>query len=380
MLRAIGYGVYLGIFAPTVGIAVLLSATFGGVSMAAQERAAGEPTGEQVYRSACAACHGADGKGAARSIAPFDLALPDFTDCRFATREPAADWFAIAHTGGTSRGFDRRMPAFGDALSANGIAAAIEHLRKFCSDSAWPRGELNLPRPLITEKAFPEDEAVLTTSVGTGGGAISNQLLYERRFGARNQWEVALPIAAERAADGRWHHGVGDVAVAVKRVLAHSLRRGRIFSVSGEVVLPTGNHAQGPGKGTTVFEPFVTFGQLLPGNGFVHTQAGVELAASRETADEGFWRAAVGQTFQQGRFGRAWSPMVELLGARELESGSPTEWDVVPQMQITLSRRQHIMINGGVRLPLTDRARRGSQVITYFLWDWFDGGLMEGWR
>jgi ribosomal protein S2 len=49
-------------------------------------------------------------------------------------------------------------------------------------------------------------------------------------------------------------------------------------------------------------------------------------------------------------------------------------------MQVTLNRRQHIMINVGVRIPVNERANRSTQVITYFLWDWFDGGLLDGWR
>ena len=71
--------------------------------------------------------------------------------------------------------------------------------------------------------------------------------------------------------------------------------------------------------------------------------------------------------------------MVEVLGARELEAGAPVEWDVVPQMQVTLSTRQHIMINVGVRVPVNQREARRTQVLTYFLWDWFDGGLLDGW-
>jgi hypothetical protein len=241
---------------------------------------------------------------------------------------------------------------------------------------------LNLPRPLVTEKAYPEDEAVLTTLVSTGDGRlISNVFLYERRFGARTQGEIAVPIAAQRGIGGEWQRGLGDVAVAVKRVLAHSRQRGSIVSVSGEVVLPTGKETQGLGKGTTVFEPFLTFGQLLPRNGFLHAQAGLELPRHRDVAErEGFWRVVLGQTFEQGRFGRAWSPMIELVAARELESGATTNWDAVPQAQVTLSRRQHIMINGGVRVPVNNRSGRHVQVITYFLWDWFDGGLLDGWR
>ena len=64
----------------------------------------------------------------------------------------------------------------------------------------------------------------------------------------------------------------------------------------------------------------------------------------------------------------------------ELAEGEQALWDVVPQMQVTLSTRQHIMINVGVRVPVNERDSRRTQVLTYFLWDWFDGGLFDGWR
>ena len=56
------------------------------------------------------------------------------------------------------------------------------------------------------------------------------------------------------------------------------------------------------------------------------------------------------------------------------------EWDVVPQMQVTLSKLQHIMLSVGVRVPLNERADRTPHVLTYFLWDWFDGGLFAFWK
>jgi hypothetical protein len=273
------------------------------------------------------------------------------------------------------------MPAFGEALAEDEILRAIDHIHTFCGSPDWPRGELNLPRALVTEKAFPENEAVLTTTIGTGESAsVTNQILYEKRFGVRNQFEVAIPLALQETAAGTWSRGLGDVAVAVKRAMLHSLNGGYILSAAAELVLPTGKETLGLGKGVTVFEPFVAFGKILPRNGFVHAQAGAELPTDRDKAAfEAFWRAALGTTFEQGRFGRAWSPMVELLAARELESGHEVEWDVVPQMQVTLNRRHHLMINAGVRIPLTSRDERSSQVITYFLWDWFDGGLRDGW-
>jgi hypothetical protein len=71
--------------------------------------------------------------------------------------------------------------------------------------------------------------------------------------------------------------------------------------------------------------------------------------------------------------------MVELLGKRELEEGSPAEWDMLPQLQVSVSNRQHVLINIGVRAPVSERHDRNSSVLIYLLWDWFDGGLFSGW-
>jgi hypothetical protein len=70
--------------------------------------------------------------------------------------------------------------------------------------------------------------------------------------------------------------------------------------------------------------------------------------------------------------------MVEVLGSRELISDAPTHWDVVPQVQVTLNTRQNIMANVGARIPV-DGSDRNVQVMGYLLWDWFDGGLLDGW-
>ncbi|HET7216586.1 MAG TPA: c-type cytochrome [Vicinamibacterales bacterium] len=337
--------------------------------------------GDQIFRAACAACHGDDGRGRAQSVVGFSTPLPDFTVCSFTTPEPDADWLAIVHEGGPVRAFDRKMPAFGGALSEEQILAAIGYVRSLCHDRRWPRGELNLPRPLVTEKAFPENEAVLTTTIGTGESTgVVNQFLYEQRLGARSQFEVAVPLAAQPGASSGWNGGIGDISVAAKHVLAHSLARGSILSVAGEVLFPTGSEQRGLGGGTTVFEPFVALGQILPRDGFLHVQTGVEIPANRDANDEAFWRVAIGKSYMEDRFGRAWSPMIELTAVHEIGAGEGTQWDVVPQLQVTLSRRQHIMINGGVRVPVNDRSARGLEVIAYFLWDWFDGGLLDGWR
>lgn len=336
-------------------------------------------TGAEVYGAACSSCHGHDGKGRPQHQVGFEDPIADFTDCNFANREPDEDWVAIAHEGGPIRGFSKMMPAFGGALSVEELELAVSHIRTFCPDKAWPRGDLNLPRPLVTEKAFPEDEAVWTVGFPVeGSGYMENELVLEKRFGVRNQFELAVPFGW--AENGDWQGGIGDVAMGVKRVLASSLSSGSILSLTGEVKLPTGNQEKGFGKGVVLFEPFVSFGQILPSDFFVHAQAGLELSPDTEKAgNEGFWRFVLGRSFVQNDWGRTWSPMVEFLAAKELEEDSKVDWDLLPQLQVTLSARQHITLNVGVRLPVTDASQKQTSLWFCLFWDWFDGGLTEGW-
>ncbi len=365
------------------GVAAVLCGVLVATLCTAAAAGADQEQGEQLYRNACASCHGADGSGAPASFVGFDTPLPDFTDCVFASREPAADWVDVAAHGGPVRSFSELMPAFGEVLSDEQLTSVVAYVKGLCSDDRWPPGALNLPRALVTEKAYPEDEAVLSLAVDEDAESITAKVIYEKRFGARNQLEIVVPIgwrdlpAHGRGSDG--HLGFGDVAVGIKRNLYHSLERGSIFSVTGEVILPSGDEDHGLGKGTTIFEPFLTYGQILPADFFMHGQAGLELPADRDRAErEAFLRLALGRSFVAGS-GRVFSPMIEVLGARELVSGEQTSWDYVPQVQLTLSNRQHVMMSIGVRCPLTDSSQRQTQIIAYLLWDWFDGGFFDGW-
>jgi mono/diheme cytochrome c family protein len=344
-------------------------------------------TGKEVYEAACVACHGPDGKGMPESTLGFKKpeTFPDFTDCNGTVRERNADWRATIHEGGPGRGFSEIMPSFADALTLEQIEKVMQHLRGFCKESDWPRGELNLPRALVTDKAFPEDEAVLTTTVNaTGAATVTNQIVYERRFGVLNQIEVAVPFSVQRQDTGAWFGGVGDLTLGYKRVLFHHLGSdsGSIVSVSGEASLPTGNKSHGLGSGVTTFETFATYGQLLPSKSFVQLQSGVELPTdTKDTPRAVFWRAAAGKTLTDNKgFGRIWTPMVEFLADRDLEAGAKTNWDLVPQFQVSLSKRQHIMANAGVRVPMNNTTARSVTVMFYLLWDWFDGGLRQGWK
>ena len=363
----------------------LASGAPSGRSAPGQDQRATLQAGAKVYRAACINCHGPDGKGVSQSIVGFTQSIRDFTDCKSTAREPDSDWLAVVTLGGPARGFSELMPAFDKALTADEIEQVVAYLRTFCPGHAWPRGDLNLPRAFFTEKAFPEDEAVLTSAVNTKGpGLITNAIVYEQRLGARNQFEVKAPFGWQRttAGDGTpdWTSNLGDIALGVKHVLYHSFERGSILSAGAEIIMPTGDEAQGFGSGTFIFEPFFSFGQVLPADFFLHAQAGAELPFQTEKAEgEGYFKLALGRSFDSGRWGRSWSPIVELLAVRELAAGALIDLDIVPQLQVTLNKRKNIMASVGVRFPLNHTAGRSPQVVFYLLWDWFDGTLFEGW-
>ena len=339
-------------------------------------------TGEQIYRSTCAGCHGGDGRGAPTTTVGFDVPLPDFSDCNFASREANPDWTAIVRDGGPVRGFTRIMPAFRDLLTPDQIRNVIVYLRHFCQDRRWPRGELNVPLASVTEKAFPEDELVLTNDVNTRGPAlIENHAIVEKRFGARDQLELDVPFGFLRRPGHSWAGGLGDLSVAEKHVFTGNLESGRIVSALGGFVLPTGNEAVGLASGTTSFEAYLLGAQLLPGRGFLQVQGGAEVPFDRSRATaSAAWSAALGSTIPFSRITRIWSPMLEVAGTRDLVSDASVMWSVVPQFQISLSALQHVRASLGLDIPLTQRASRSTQLRFYVLWDTYDGPLFSGWK
>ena len=318
--------------------------------------------GEKVYKGGCIACHGSEGKGAPMASTVFKRpdTFPDFTDCAGTTPEPNGNWKAVIVHGGPSRGLSQIMPAFGDLLTDEEINDVIAYMRGFCKNVHHdPLGELNLPRALVTEKAFPENEIVISTAASASGApAWTTDVIDERTIiDARTQLETDVPVNYADQAHN-WTAGFGDITLAVKREMFSSLRTGSILSLQGGILLPTGDSKRGFGAGTTQFEPFAAFDQLFKENTFLQTQLGADLPVDTSVAPRSmFWRVAVGQAMAPDHMlGRLFSPMVEFLAVRDFKPGASTNWDVLPEMQITVSRRQHVRVGFGVREPFTNTA------------------------
>lgn len=339
--------------------------------------------GEKLYKAACVSCHGPNGAGADTTIAGFKQprTFPDFTKCDQTTPEVNSAYKDVIEHGGPTRGFSQIMPAFGEALTSEQIDDLVAYLRTFCNSRHWPRGELNLPRALVTEKAYPEDEVVLSAGVNANGApGNTSHIIHEQRFGQKNQIEVDVPIEFQNQ-NHVWYGGVGDTTLAVKRVVYSNLESGSILSLQGGLLVPTGSRVRGFGSGTTTFETFAAFDQLFRTDTFIQTQFGADLPFHTSIAPQSiFFNSAIGQSIGANHgLGRLWTPMFEFVATRDLLTGAKTDWDVVPQMQVTISRRQHIRADLGLRIPATDTTGRQKQIVFYILWDWQDGRLNEGW-
>ena len=338
--------------------------------------------GKVVYQGGCIACHGEDGKGADEKITEFKRpdTFPDFSRCDQTTPEPDSAWKAVIVHGGPYYGFSAIMPSFKDLLSNDQIDDVVAYLRTFCPNSHWPRGELNLPRALVTEKAFPEDEFVLSTAVNASGApGLTTDFIHEQAFGTKGQLEVDVPWDYQNQ-NHNWNSHVGDITLGWKQVMYSNLRTGSIFALQGSILPPTGSTRLN-GNGTTTFEPFAAFDQLFRSNTWVQFQMGADLPRHPDiTAQSIFINTALGQTLAPDhRLGRQWSPMIEFLAARDLTDGAKTNWDIMPEMQVTVSPRQHIRADIGVRTPVTNTADRSPQVYFYVLWDWAEGHFWNGW-
>jgi len=343
-------------------------------------------TGKEIYLAGCVSCHGADGSGQSAELQGFERpgTFPDFTSCRGSTPEPDVQWRAIISNGGPARSFSQIMPSFRDLLTQEQIKMVVEYLRSLCTNKAWPQGDLNLPRAFVTEKAFPEDEVVIATAANTSGLPSGNVTTFvEKRLGATDMIEVQVPYAWNNGGTNGTQSAFGDVALGYKRKLWSSLKTGSIVSAGAEVIAPTGSKAAGTGGESTTFELFGAWGQMLPKDSFVQVHSGFELPVHPDVVPRAFYfHTAVGKTFSQGwmGLGRRWTPMNEFVVDRDLATGAKTNFDVVPQIQIPISKRMHILANIGFQVPVNNTAGRSTQVLFYVLWDFADGSLRQGWK
>lgn len=310
-------------------------------------------SGAVLYRAWCRACHGAEGRGTAAATTRLEVPPADLRDCKGSTAEPEDRWVAIVTQGGAAFGLSLDMPAFGDAASPAQIRAVVRYARSLCGELGWPPGELNFPRAFLVEKAYPEDEVVLTER------ARGQELIYERRLGRRFQVEAS----ARTVFDGQ-PKSFDGVTGALKYNLWYSLERRALASVGIEATPPLGR------QDVWDIEPFLAFGFAPATTTVVQGEV------------VGSWEESAGITALSYRLGVGREigrvvPMLEAGWTAPIHGVSALS--MYPQLWVRLSRLGHVAGSVGAELPATGPEPRHPRLIAFVLWDYGDAPLLRGW-
>jgi mono/diheme cytochrome c family protein len=316
----------------------------------------------EMWNAWCARCHGKDGKGNVSE--PTVTVVPrDFTDCKTSTGEGDPDWELAITKGGPAVGLSTEMPAFGDALKPDVIRGFVEHLRKFCGQRGWPDGNLNLPRPIFTEKAFPEDELVIAPVASHRKGQPTEwriDTIFEHRLGKRFQLELVGPLASV-GANGRRQTGYADTEVGLKTVLNPDTRN-HLATFGFDVVLPTGNDARGLSEGAG-FEPYLATASAW-GTTYLQTQFKLELPKNGPWLNKlAVYRVYLGRDLNLSP--RGWTIGAEFTGENRAVA-------ITPQFRKGLTPTGAIAAGFGVSLPLNKRNEQGVAWVGFLLWEYLE--------
>jgi hypothetical protein len=298
----------------------------------------------EMWKEWCARCHAENGSG--KIAEPTVTVEPmDFTDCKVTTPEPDADWERAIAKGGPGVGLSPQMPAFEDSLTPAQVTGFVSHIRGFCTDTRWPSGNTNFPRPILTEKAFPENEFLILPAISHDGD-YEVTALYEQRLGKRSMFEIGVPVTND---------GVDEVELAVKHALFSNHRS--IVSLGLETVVASD---------VAVFEPFVSMGTVLR-NWYLQGQLKYELPTDLELASRAFvYNAYIGRDTSAAP--NTWTLGIEL-------NGEDRELALTPQVRKGLTGTGALAASIGVTLPLHHREERGVRWVGYLLWEY-----LEPWR
>ncbi len=316
-------------------------------------QAPADSTGATLYRAWCAICHGADGRGAPAHQTQLSVRPANLAECKTSTAETEDQWTDIVREGGAAFGLSLDMPAYGQAATPEQLRAVVRYIRSLCQERGWPPGELNFPRAFLAEKAFPENEVVVTAH-GTG-----QEYIYEWRVGRRAQIEASARTVFDSAGDP-----FDGVTAALKYNVWHSAARRAIASVGLEATPPVGRQE------AWELEPFFAFGaNPLPAL-FIQGELAGAWEDGEGMADFSY---SLGVGREVGRF----VPMIEVGGTVPREGES--SMSLVPQVWFRLSRLGHVAGSLGVEIPVQGPEPHHPRLTAFVLWDFGDGGLFKGW-
>lgn len=333
--------------------------------------------GQSIFAANCASCHGPAGKPDPDSLVVQALGITpaDFADSLFNSREPVSAWKTVVTHGGPALGFSPMMPAFGSTLTEADIDAVLLHLkRELAGEHDYPDGELNLLLALRTKKAFPEDEWVWKSryTKDEGPGIWKNTLEYEFRIGTRGQGVLELTHESGGKRDRFGHFEPG-----YKFVVRQNRDTGFILAAAAQVAVPLNADAHWE------LLPYLAMGKIISPDWTFQGSARLKLDLDDSDKSSGELAGVIHWT------GSDWParvfPALEVVAEMPFHRGHGPEradsvqFSALPQTRINLNKRGNIALNLGLELPLNQAERYDWRGYMYFIWDFADGGLFEGW-
>ncbi|MCC7183538.1 MAG: cytochrome c [Rhodocyclaceae bacterium] len=332
--------------------------------------------GEEVFAANCVSCHGVGGKPDPDSplVKGLEVMPANFSDALFNSREPTSAWKTVVIEGGPALGFSAQMPAFGAALTEQDVDSVLAYIKTLGGEHDYPDGDLNLFLPVRTKKAFPEDEWVwkLRYSGLDGDNTWKNILEYEFRVGERFQGTLEMTHEVKGSQSDFGHFEPG-----FKYVLMHDRRAGYIFTLGGNVGVPMNRDANWE------VLPFLAYGKLLSEEWTLQSSGRLKLDVENSDNSSAEFAGVVHWVHTQQA--RSVFPALELVAEVPFERGvgpdrkDAVQFSILPQARIGLNKRGNIALNTGLELPLNDTERYDWRAYVYFIWDFADGGLFEGW-
>lgn len=282
---------------------------------------------------------------------------------------------ALTAHGGPALGLSPQMPGFEDSLTNEQIQDVITYLREFCRDSSWPHADLNFRRPILTGKAFPEDELVVkgTFEKSRELRSLVNEWSFEKRVGSRGMVELSLPFTYRDPTGGAATGGVGDLTLAYKHVVLASQQHSAIASLVLDLVLPTGNRMRGLGDGTAGLGPSLRFGKSLAPFVFQGEIKGVLPVEVGRAPRRLLYRAALQLPLSSLKSG--WVPGLEFEADTKIEGRTRDVYSLAPMVYKGLSKRGHVAVAIGAKIPIAGAHTFDYQVGAFLLWEYLDGGL-----
>jgi mono/diheme cytochrome c family protein len=332
--------------------------------------------GAEIYAANCMACHGAKGSPDPDSALVKNLGVTpaNFSDALFNSREPASTWKMVVTHGGAAMGFSEQMPAWDKALTEADIDAVLAYVKTLGGEHDYPDGALNLFLPMRTKKAFPEDEWVWKQRYTDrdGDNQWRNTLEYEWRIGQRFQgvMEASHLVQGSNSTFDVFEPGF-------KYVLKHDAQAGFIATLGGNLGVPLRNDREWEAL------PYLAFGKLL--NEDWTLQSSARLKLSLEDSDHSSAEFGAVVHWVHTNWPRSVFPGLEVVAEVPFERGTgnprpdAVQFTVLPQARIGLNKRGNIALHVGLELPVNDTYRYDWRAYAYFIWDFADGGLFDGW-